>query len=169
MIEQKQKEKIWKINLTLTWASLVAQTVKRPPAMWETWVRSLSWEDPLEESMASHSGIAWRIPMDRGPGRLQSIGSQRVGHDWAAKHKLYLVDNQSQGTVGFCSLSFFPLPSFLLFLPSFPSLLPPFLPSSLLFLKAIHFHPWIKHNFMEENSPPQLFQNKGCCSSFILE
>ena len=47
--------------------SLVAQTVKNPPAMRETWVRSLDWEDPLEEGMATHSCIlAWRIPMDRG-------------------------------------------------------------------------------------------------------
>ena len=50
-----------------TWASLVAQTVKNLPAMWETWVRSLGWEDLLEEGMATYSSIlAWRIPMDRG-------------------------------------------------------------------------------------------------------
>ena len=49
------------------WASLVAETVKNPPAMWETWVQSLDGEDPLEEGKASHSSIlAWRIPMDRG-------------------------------------------------------------------------------------------------------
>ena len=48
---------------TLVGASLVAQLVKNPPAMWETWVRSLGWEDPLEEGMATHYGIlAWRIP-----------------------------------------------------------------------------------------------------------
>ena len=48
-------------------ASLVAQTVKNPPAMWETWVQSLGWEDPMEEGMAIHSSIlVWRIPMDRG-------------------------------------------------------------------------------------------------------
>ena len=48
-------------------ASLVAQTVKNPPAVWETWVQSLGWEDPLEMGMATHSSIfAWRIPMDRG-------------------------------------------------------------------------------------------------------
>ena len=47
--------------------SMVAQTVKNPPATWETWVQSLGWEDPLEEGMATHSSIlAWRIPMDRG-------------------------------------------------------------------------------------------------------
>ena len=52
--------------LGLSWASLVAQTVKNLPAMRETWVRSLGWEDPLEEGMATHSSIlAWRIPMDR--------------------------------------------------------------------------------------------------------
>ena len=45
----------------------MAQTVKSPPAMWETWVPSLGWEDPLEEGMATHSSIpAWRVPMDRG-------------------------------------------------------------------------------------------------------
>ena len=49
------------------WAFLVAQSVKNPPAMWETWVRSLGWEDPLEEGMATHStSLAWRNPMDRG-------------------------------------------------------------------------------------------------------
>ena len=47
----------------MTWASLVAQTVKDPPAMQETWVRSLGWEDPLEEGIATHSSILpWRIP-----------------------------------------------------------------------------------------------------------
>ena len=49
------------------WASLVAQLVKNPLAMRETWVRSLGWEDPLEEGVATHAGIlAWRFPMDRG-------------------------------------------------------------------------------------------------------
>ena len=49
------------------WTSLVAQMVKNPPAMWETWVQSMGWEDPLEKGMATHSSIlAWRIPMDRG-------------------------------------------------------------------------------------------------------
>ena len=49
------------------WVSLVAQLVKNPPAMWETWVQSLGWEYPLEEGMATHSSIlAWRSPMDRG-------------------------------------------------------------------------------------------------------
>ena len=48
-------------------ASLVAQMVKNPPVMWETWARSLSWEDALEEGMGTHSSVlAWRIPMDRG-------------------------------------------------------------------------------------------------------
>ena len=64
--------------------SLVAQTVKCLSTMQETWVRSLGWEDPLEKEMAIHSRtIAWKIPWIEEPGRLQSIGSQRVGHDWA--------------------------------------------------------------------------------------
>ena len=69
--------------LDLSWASLVAQMVKNLPAMWETWVRSLGWEDPLEEGMATHSSIlAWGIPMDRGVWRaIYSMGLQTVGQD----------------------------------------------------------------------------------------
>ena len=56
--------------------------VKNPPAMWETWVRSLGWKDPLEKEMVTHSSIlAWRIPWKEKPGRLQSTGSQRVRHE----------------------------------------------------------------------------------------
>ena len=63
-------------------SSLVAQRVKRLPAMQETQVQSLSWEAPLEKEMATHSSIlTWRIPWTEEPGRLQSTGSQRVGHD----------------------------------------------------------------------------------------
>ena len=62
--------------------SLVAQRVKRLPAMQETWVRSLGQEDPLEKEMATHSStLAWKTPWTEEPGRLQSMGSQRVGHD----------------------------------------------------------------------------------------
>ena len=60
---------------------LVAQTVKSLPAMRETRVQSLGWEDPLEEGMATHSSIlAWRIPWTEKPSGLQSMGSQRMGH-----------------------------------------------------------------------------------------
>ena len=66
-------------------ASLVAQTVKNLPAMWETWVQSLGWEDPLETKMAIPSGIlefssilAWEITWTEEPGGLQSMGSRRV-------------------------------------------------------------------------------------------
>ena len=59
----------------------MAQTVKNLPAMWETWVQTLGWEDPLEKGKAIHSSIlAWRIPWTEEPGGLQSMGSQRVGH-----------------------------------------------------------------------------------------
>ena len=62
--------------------SLVAQTVKRLSTMWETWVRSLGWEDPLEKEMAVHSRtIAWKIPWTEEPGRLESMGLQTVRHD----------------------------------------------------------------------------------------
>ena len=60
----------------------MAQVVKRLSTMWETWVRSLGWEHPLEKKMAIHSStIAWKIPWTEEPGRLQSMESQRVGHD----------------------------------------------------------------------------------------
>ena len=64
------------------WASLVAQMVKRLPAMWQTWVRSLGWEDPLEKGMATHSSIlAWRISWTEEPGGLQLMGLKRAGQD----------------------------------------------------------------------------------------
>ena len=60
----------------------MAQTVKNLPAMWETWVQSLDWEDPLEEGIATHTSVlAWRIPWTEESGGLQSLGSQRVRHD----------------------------------------------------------------------------------------
>ena len=60
----------------------MAQTIRSLPAMWETWVRSLGGEDPLENEMAIHSSIlAWKIPRTDEPGGLQYMGSQRVGHD----------------------------------------------------------------------------------------
>ena len=78
--------KVMKSSVPVYWverASLVAQMVKRLPAVRETRVRSLGWEDPLEKEMATHSStLAWKIPWTEEPG-LQSMGSQRVGHDWA--------------------------------------------------------------------------------------
>jgi len=63
-------------------ASMVVQTVKHLPAMQETWVQSLGQEDPLEKEMATHSStLAWKIPWMEEPGGLQSMGSQRVGHN----------------------------------------------------------------------------------------
>ena len=60
----------------------MAQTVKRPPTMWETWVQSLGQEDPLEKDMATHSStLAWKIPWREEPGKLQFMESQRVVHN----------------------------------------------------------------------------------------
>ena len=60
----------------------MAQMVKRLPAMWETQIRFLGWEDPLEKEMAIHSTtLAWKIPWREEPDRLQSMGLQRIGHD----------------------------------------------------------------------------------------
>ena len=70
------------------WASLVAQIVKNLPAIQETQVWSLDREDPLEEEMATHSIIlAWRTPWTEKPGGLQSMELQKVGHNWATKHR----------------------------------------------------------------------------------
>ena len=75
------------------WISLVAQRLKCLPAMQETWVRSLGWEDPLEKEMATHSSIlAWRIPWMEEPGGLQSKGSQRVRHDLVCKHAPWYLE-----------------------------------------------------------------------------
>ena len=72
--------------LQYSWASLVAHMVKNLPAMRETWVRSLGWEDPLEEGMATHSIIlAWRIPMDRGAWRATV---HRVTKNWTQLKRL---------------------------------------------------------------------------------
>ena len=76
-------------SLQYSWASVVGQSFKNLPAMWETWVWSLSWEDPLEKGMATHSTIlVWEIPGTEKPGGLPSMRLQRVGHvtyhaDWS--------------------------------------------------------------------------------------
>ena len=74
---------IQELLISRTWASsLMAQMVKNPPARQETQVKSLGQEDPLEKGMATHSSILiWRIPWTEEPGRLQSMESQRVGHN----------------------------------------------------------------------------------------
>ena len=90
------------VSLEGSWASLVAQTIKNPPAMRETWVRSLVWEDPLEEGMQPTSVFLPReSPWTEEPGRLQSMGLQRVGPDWATKnstaqHREKLEDQNAQ-------------------------------------------------------------------------
>ena len=75
------------------WTSLVAQMAKHLPIMWETRVLSLSWEDLLEKEMATHCSIlAWKMPWTEEPGGLQSMGSQRVGHDWVTSLYLAVLD-----------------------------------------------------------------------------
>ena len=72
------------------WASLLAQSVKNMPAMQETWVLFLDWDDPLEKEMETHSSfLAWRIPWTGEPGRLQSVhGVTRVGHNLTHKFQI---------------------------------------------------------------------------------
>ena len=75
-----EKEKFVPVNTSSS--SLVAQMVKHPPTMRETWVRSLGWEDLLEKEMATHfSTLAWKMLWTEEPGRLPSMGLQRVRHD----------------------------------------------------------------------------------------
>ena len=83
-----------------SWASLVSKMVKNLPVTQNTWVQSLGWEDPLEKGMATHSSIlAWRILWTEEPGKLQSMGSQRLGHNWATKHStvhsVYLTEDRT--------------------------------------------------------------------------
>ena len=90
------------INLSLVvlfvlWASLVAQMVKNPPAVQETQVWSLGREDPLEKGMAIHSGILiWKIPWTEEHGRLQSMGSKSIRHNWVTKQQAPEILNYSQ-------------------------------------------------------------------------
>ena len=97
------KTRQFSIAILLPRASLVAQTV-RNPAMWETLVRSLGWEDSLEKGTATHSSIlAWRIPWTEEPGRLQYMGSQRAGQDWETftiTPQMVLVVNNPPANVG---------------------------------------------------------------------
>ena len=82
----------YRCNTHIQRASLVAQTVKSPSAMQETWVRSPGWEDPLEKGMAAHSSIlAWRIPWTEEPGGLQSMRSPRVRHNLATKPTNHII------------------------------------------------------------------------------
>ena len=70
------------ITINNVWVSLMAQIVKNLPAMWETWVRSLGWEDPLEKEMATHTSIfAWKMWWTEESVRLQTPGWQRIRHD----------------------------------------------------------------------------------------
>ena len=83
--------------------SLVAQAVTSLPALWETWIQSLGQEDPLEKEMATHSSIlAWKIPWMEQCGSLQSMGLQRVGHNWATSLS-FLTPSQRINVV--CTIS----------------------------------------------------------------
>ena len=85
LLSMESQSRTWLSNFTFF--HFVDQMVKNLPAMRETWVRSLGAEDPLEKGKATHSSIlAWRIPWTEESGGLQSVGLQRVWHNWATKH-----------------------------------------------------------------------------------
>ena len=87
----KNRNLVFWDRLQNCWASLVAQRLKCLPAMWETGVQSLGWEDALEKEMTTHSSIiAWRIPWVEEPGG--SMGSQRVGYNWVTSLSLSLSE-----------------------------------------------------------------------------
>ena len=80
----------WWIQTVVSWASPVAQMVKNLHAVWDTRVWSLHWEDPPEKGLATPSStLAWKIPWTEEPGGLLSMGSLRVGHDWATSLSLF--------------------------------------------------------------------------------
>ena len=91
------------IDSSILWAFLVSQRLKRLPVMWETRVWSLGREDPLEKEMATlSSNLAWRIPWTQEPGQLQSMGSQRVEHEWATSLSFlsfFWSDNRERDSV----------------------------------------------------------------------
>ena len=79
-------------------SQVVAQMVKYLPTMQETWVWSLGWEDPLEKEMTTHSStLEWKIPWMEEPGSLQSMESQRVGHNWATSLSFFLECPGAEG------------------------------------------------------------------------
>ena len=109
-------------NFLYLYYSLVAQRLKRLRPVQETWVWSLGREDPLEKEMVTQSSIlAWRIPWTEEPGRVQSMGSQRVGHDWATSLSLLRDLRDFQITLkiitharflGHCVIILRPVPSY---------------------------------------------------------
>ena len=114
-------------SLSVQGASLLAQMVKNLPPMQETqetWVQSLGQEEPLEKGTAIHSSIsAWRIPWTEEPGGLQSMESQRVGHDWATNTYIALSSKNDVPQKQLVSSSWNPNNSLMLFLqPLYPDL-----------------------------------------------
>ena len=139
-----------KNQFSLTMDFAVAQMVKNPSAMQETWIWSLGWDDPLEKGMAIHSSIlTWRIPWTEEPGGLQSVGSQRVGHDWETNINYGQICLGLIRACGFClwspltsSVAADIVPCLYLKLPH-PSLFLPFL--ELLTRAQVHLrHVWSK-------------------------
>ena len=91
-VSQKEKDK-YRVLMHI-WTSLVTQMVKRLPTIWETQVQSLGREDLLKKEMATHSSIlAWKIPWMEEPGRLQSMGLKRIGHnEWLHFHLMHMYE-----------------------------------------------------------------------------
>ena len=136
--------------MELYWASLLAQVVKNLPAMQETWVRSQGWEDSLEKGMATHSSIlAWKIPWTEEFVRQQSMGLQRVRHDWTITLSLS-YEIRSFVTGLFHLAYYFQVLNILYFIP---------------FYGGIMFHLWIYHILLNHSSDDgiRLFLSFGYC------
>ena len=121
---------------------LVVQMVKIPPAMRETWVRSMGWEDPLEEGMAKPTLVflPGESPWTEEPGRLQSMGSKRVGQNWATEHNTHIKHEYKiiihTYSMLFCNL---------LLLPIFKNLNAIFIDDVSLIMFVCYSAPWIYH------------------------
>ena len=131
----KALKALLKFKILQMGASLVTQTIKNLPAMQETWVWSLGQEDPLEEGMAAHSSIlAWEIPWTEEPGWQQSMGSQRVKHNWTTKHstaqqrpkvvllikQMGILPRRKSEAPGHCLMPRLPVAQFLVAFPQQP-------------------------------------------------
>ena len=122
-------------------ASLVSQIVNNMPAMWETWVQSLGWEDHLEKGRATHSSIpAWGIPWTEEPGSLQSMESQRVGYDWATFH--FHFCRELMGLDAMILVFWMFILNSVFHSPLSPSSRGPLVPLHFLPLECFHLHIW---------------------------
>ena len=140
----------------------VAQLVKNSPAMWETWVQSLGSEDLLEGEMATHSSIlAWRISWMEEPGGLQSMGSQRVRHNWVINSMTHILN--SAQSINVTSMNYPIFISNKVFSSCFPSRV-------LTILVPLYFHMYFRISFSSITKREKILLGlHWICTSIIFE